>query len=167
MTRSRADQIFPVLTPSQIGRMAAMGRKRSVRSGEVLIFAPSAGGGDRTQPRKRPLSGAGRRGVERDSDVRFHSSPCRIADARRRRRQSQRGTRDAFLHFSKLLLVDIAAAWQRADVEQRVRIQNFLFQDRIAYEKNHRFLNTAEVTLFQQLRGLARCKDGVGVPDGI
>src|SRR6266478_991027 len=37
LTRSRADQIFPVLTPSQIGRMAAMGRKRTVRSGEVLI----------------------------------------------------------------------------------------------------------------------------------
>ena len=37
LTRSRADQIFPVLTPSQIGRIAAMGRKRAVRSGEVLI----------------------------------------------------------------------------------------------------------------------------------
>jgi thioredoxin reductase (NADPH) len=37
LTRSRADQIFPVLTPSQIGRISAMGRKRAVRSGEVLI----------------------------------------------------------------------------------------------------------------------------------
>jgi thioredoxin reductase (NADPH) len=37
LTRSRADQIFPVLTPSQIGRIAAIGRKRAVRRGEVLI----------------------------------------------------------------------------------------------------------------------------------
>jgi thioredoxin reductase (NADPH) len=37
LTRSRADQIFPVLTPSQIGRIAALGRKGAVRSGEVLI----------------------------------------------------------------------------------------------------------------------------------
>ena len=37
LTGSRADQIFPVLTPSQIGRIVAVGRKRAVRSGEVLI----------------------------------------------------------------------------------------------------------------------------------
>jgi thioredoxin reductase (NADPH) len=37
LTSSRADQIFPVLTPSQIGRIVAIGRKRAVRSGEVLI----------------------------------------------------------------------------------------------------------------------------------
>ena len=80
---------------------------------------------------------------------------------------SQHGTLDAFLRFSKLMLVDIATAWQRADVEQRVRVQNFLFQDGISYEKNQRFLNTANATLFQQLRALAHCKGGFGVPDGI
>jgi len=37
LTRSRADQIFPVLTSSQIGRISAIGRRRAVRSGEVLI----------------------------------------------------------------------------------------------------------------------------------
>jgi hypothetical protein len=81
--------------------------------------------------------------------------------------QSQRGTLDAFLRFSNLMLVDIAAAWQQAEVEQRVRVQNFLFQDGIAYEQTDKFLNTPNPTLFQQLRDLAHCKEVVGVPDGI
>lgn len=81
--------------------------------------------------------------------------------------ESQHGTLDAFLRFSKLMLVDIAAAWQRADIEQRVRVQNFLFQDGIAYEKAQGFLNTTNATLFQQLRALAHCKGGFGVPGGI
>jgi len=80
---------------------------------------------------------------------------------------SQRGTLEAFLRFAKLMLVDIAAAWQRADVEQRLRVQNFLFQGGIAYEKHEKFLNTPNPTLFQQLRGLAHCEGVVGVPDGI
>ena len=36
--------------------------------------------------------------------------------------RSQHGTLDAFLRFSKLMLVDIASAWQRAGVEQRVSV---------------------------------------------
>ena len=37
LTRSRAEQIFPVLTPAQIGRIAAIGRTRATSSGEVLV----------------------------------------------------------------------------------------------------------------------------------
>lgn len=37
LTRSRAEQIFPVLTPAQIGRIAAIGRMRATSSGEVLV----------------------------------------------------------------------------------------------------------------------------------
>jgi hypothetical protein len=81
--------------------------------------------------------------------------------------RSQRGTLDAFVRFSKLMLVDIATAWQRADVEQRVRVQNLLFQNGIAYEAKRRFLNTTNLTLFQQLSSLAHFKGGGGVPDGI
>jgi thioredoxin reductase (NADPH) len=36
---SRADQIFPTLTPAQVARVAAHGRVRRVRSGEVLVAA--------------------------------------------------------------------------------------------------------------------------------
>jgi thioredoxin reductase (NADPH) len=37
LTSSRADQIFPTLTSMQIERIAAHGRRRTVRSGEVLV----------------------------------------------------------------------------------------------------------------------------------
>lgn len=81
--------------------------------------------------------------------------------------RSQRGTLDAFLRFAKLMLVDVAAAWQRADAEQRLRVQNFLFQGGVAYHRNQKFLNTANPSLFQQLSGLAQGERVVGVPDGI
>src|SRR5260370_14838872 len=81
--------------------------------------------------------------------------------------RSQGGTLDAFLRFSKLMLVDVAAAWQRADVEQRLRVQNFLFRGGIAYHQHQKFLNTANPTLFQQLRKLTHSERVVVVPDGI
>ena len=34
---SRVDHVFPILTPAQVGRLAAHGRARQVREGEVLI----------------------------------------------------------------------------------------------------------------------------------
>ena len=71
------------------------------------------------------------------------------------------------LRFAELMLVDVAAAWQQADVERRIRVQNFLFQGGIAYHENDKFLNTVNPTLFQQLRGLTRSESMVGVPDGI
>jgi thioredoxin reductase (NADPH) len=37
LSRSRAEQIFPVLTPVQIGRVAAIGRMRAIQSGEVVV----------------------------------------------------------------------------------------------------------------------------------
>src|SRR6516225_10108056 len=43
LTVSRAEQIFPTLTPAQIARVAKHGRSRTVRSGEVLVEP-----GDRT-----------------------------------------------------------------------------------------------------------------------
>ncbi len=72
-----------------------------------------------------------------------------------------------FLRFSKLMLVDVALSWQQASAEQRVRVQNFLFQDGISYKESTKFLNTSKPTLFQQLRDLANCKVLNGVPDGI
>jgi thioredoxin reductase (NADPH) len=37
LTRSRVEQIFPVLTPAQIGRIAAIGRIHTISSGKVLV----------------------------------------------------------------------------------------------------------------------------------
>ncbi len=79
----------------------------------------------------------------------------------------QRGTLDAFLGFSKLMLMDISAAWQRADAEQRLRVQKFLFRDGVAYRPDQKFLNTNNPTLFQHLRALTHPERAVGVPDGI
>lgn len=36
---SRADQVFPTLTPAQVARVHAHGRVRQVKSGEVLLEA--------------------------------------------------------------------------------------------------------------------------------
>src|SRR5438552_14184539 len=45
LTSSRIEKIFPKLTPAQIRRVAAQGRTRSVRPGQVLIEQ-----GDRAVP---------------------------------------------------------------------------------------------------------------------
>jgi thioredoxin reductase (NADPH) len=37
LSSSRAEQVFPKLTPAQIGRVAAHGRMRDVKPGEVLV----------------------------------------------------------------------------------------------------------------------------------
>ena len=66
--------------------------------------------------------------------------------------RSQRGTLDAFLRFSKLMLVDVAPRGNERTLEQRLRVQNFLFRDGVAYHQEQKFLNTAIPTLFQQLR---------------
>jgi DNA invertase Pin-like site-specific DNA recombinase len=81
--------------------------------------------------------------------------------------QSQGATLDEFVGFAKLMLVDIAMAWQKADIEQRVRVQTFLFCAGVAYHENQKFLNTGKPTLFQQLRTLTNPQSMVGVPDGI
>jgi site-specific DNA recombinase len=77
---------------------------------------------------------------------------------------SRKVSLDAFLSFSKLMLVDVATAWQRADIEQRQRVQNFLFQGGIAYDQNRRFLNTTKPPLFQQLRWLTHSET---TPSGV
>jgi site-specific DNA recombinase len=81
--------------------------------------------------------------------------------------RSQRGTLDVFLRFSKLMLVDISAAWERADAQQKLRVQDFLFQDGVAYDQDQKFLNTTNPTLFQQLKSLTHPETAVGVPGGI
>lgn len=79
----------------------------------------------------------------------------------------QHRTLDSFLSFSKLMLVDVASAWQRADAEQKLRVQTFLFREGVAYHQEQKFLNTANPTLFQQLRAFTHPERVVGVPDGI
>ena len=65
------------------------------------------------------------------------------------------------------MLLDISAAGQRADAEQRLGVQNFLFREGVAYHQDQTFLNTNTLTLFQQLSALTHLERAVGVPDGI
>jgi hypothetical protein len=37
LTRSRVEQIFPILTPAQINRIAVHGHKRAIQPSEVLV----------------------------------------------------------------------------------------------------------------------------------
>jgi hypothetical protein len=55
----------------------------------------------------------------------------------------------------------------RAEAEQRLRVQTFLFRDGVAYHQDQKFLNTNNPTLFQELRALTHPERAVGVPDGI
>ena len=80
--------------------------------------------------------------------------------------RSHKATLEAFLKFSRLMLVDIAEAWRRADGDKKLRVQSFLFQGGISYTQESKFLNTINPTLFQQLTQLSDPELVVGVPDG-
>ena len=60
--------------------------------------------------------------------------------------------------FSKSLLVDIATAWRRADVDQKQRVQNILFPDGLKYHPEQGFLNSGKESLFNQLEDLVSGK---------
>jgi DNA invertase Pin-like site-specific DNA recombinase len=58
---------------------------------------------------------------------------------------------DAFVRFSELMLSDIAGAWQKANADQRQRVQNLLFQGGIHYSSERGFLNRSNHSLFSML----------------
>ena len=49
------------------------------------------------------------------------------------------------------LLVDIATAWERADVSQKQRVQNVLFPSGLKYHPEKGILNSENDCLFNQL----------------
>ena len=53
--------------------------------------------------------------------------------------------------FSKSLLVDIATAWERADISQKQRVQNVLFPSGLKYHPEKGILNSENDCLFNQL----------------
>ena len=61
-------------------------------------------------------------------------------------------TFDELWDFSKSLLVDIATAWKRAEVDQKQRVQNILFPDGLKYHPQKGILNSSKETLFNQLQ---------------
>lgn len=63
----------------------------------------------------------------------------------------QKATFEELLAFSKSLLVDIPTAWERADVDQKQRVQNILFPSGLKYHPEKGILNSENDCLFNQL----------------
>lgn len=64
---------------------------------------------------------------------------------------SETATFEEMLEFSKSLLVDIASAWARADIDQKQRVQNILFPTGLKYHPQKGILNSNNDCLFNQL----------------
>ena len=71
---------------------------------------------------------------------------ARIAEA-----DMEKATFDQLWEFSRSLLVDIATAWERADVSQKQRVQNVLFPSGLKYHPEKGILNSENDCLFNQL----------------
>ena len=63
----------------------------------------------------------------------------------------EKATFEQLWEFSKSLLVDIASAWERADVSQKQRVQNVLFPSGLKYHPEKGILNSENDCLFNQL----------------
>ena len=57
----------------------------------------------------------------------------------------------AFLGFANAMLIDLAAAWQRAQGEQRVRVQNLLFQNGLRFSQKSKKFEHLKPCLFSTM----------------
>jgi hypothetical protein len=80
---------------------------------------------------------------------------------------SNKATLERFVGFAELMLVDISAAYQRAEPEQKQGVQTLLFKEGLLYSEDQGFLNTSKPSLFSVLEKIGGRKRYVGVPDGI
>jgi hypothetical protein len=67
--------------------------------------------------------------------------------------QERKATFEELLAFSKALLVDVSTAWERADLDQKQRVQNALFPKGLSYDPQNGISNTDNDSLFSQLEG--------------
>jgi hypothetical protein len=70
----------------------------------------------------------------------------------------ERATFEQLLNFSKSLLVDISTAWERANLEQKQRVQNVLFPTGLKYHPEKGILNLENDCLFNDLEGFVSGK---------
>jgi site-specific DNA recombinase len=68
---------------------------------------------------------------------------------------AQRSAKEICLSFAKIHLMDIAGAWELAAPEQRVRVQNLLFDGGLAYSPEFGILNRSKSSLFSVLEALS------------
>jgi hypothetical protein len=110
-----------------------------------------------------------------EANAEFHAEIESISE-RLHALSSQRSTLEAFVRFAKLLLVDIAGAWERANSMQKLGVQNFLFFGGISYTEKLGFLNTAHPALYHCRANFCRdrmpdyfgrsCLFAIPLPDG-
>jgi hypothetical protein len=79
---------------------------------------------------------------------------------------SRQVTQEAFVRFAKLHTVDVAGAWQLATVEQKYRVQTFLFEGGLSYSEKNGILNRSNSCLFSTLELLSGSKVNLASPTG-
>jgi len=57
-------------------------------------------------------------------------------------------TLEAFLRFARAMVMDIAGAWQRAGTEQKISVQNLLFQNGLHYSQTSKKFEHLKPCLF-------------------
>ena len=79
--------------------------------------------------------------------------------------EMEKATVEELIDFSKSLLVNVAEAWKRADMDQKQRVQNVLFPNGLRYHPEKGILNSDKDCLFNQLEGLLNGKIYMARPE--
>jgi hypothetical protein len=82
--------------------------------------------------------------AEFDCEIRFIEERLQTA-------QADHVTRAGFLRFANAMLLDIAGGGQRAGAEQKVRVQNLLFQHGLHYSQESRKFEHLNPCLFNTI----------------
>ncbi len=85
---------------------------------------------------------------------------CQISEA-----DMEKATFEQLCEFSKSLLVDIATAWKRANVDQKQRVQNALFPTGLKYHPEKGILNSENACLFNELEDFVSGKMSLVRPE--
>jgi site-specific DNA recombinase len=77
----------------------------------------------------------------------------------------EQATFEQLLAFSRSMLVDISLAWERADIDQKQRVQNALFPRGLNYSPSEGILNCDNDSLFSQLEDFVHGKVSLARPE--
>ena len=80
--------------------------------------------------------------------------------------RSSRLNLEAFLRFTKVALLDVAGAWQWADAEQKVRVQNLLFGDGLRYSQESANFEHPNTCLFRTMEEMSSVNGWLASPTG-
>ena len=69
------------------------------------------------------------------------------------------------MEFCKTVMVDIAGAWQAADIDQKQRVQQALFENGLNYHPQNGMLNTDKDCLFATLEGVVASELSLARPE--